>query len=340
VRGLPEFAGELPVAALAEEIATPGEGQVRALLTVAGNPVLSTPNGRELERVLPSLDFYVAIDIYINETTRHAHLILPPASPLTQHHYDLIFNALAVRRVARLNQPVAVRGADERADWEIVNGVGAAYARAAGKQWRDLPPPRDMIALGLQRGASGLRIEDLENAPHGLDLGPLQPSLLRRLETASACIECAPPLLLAELQRFAQHTHGTPHGALCLIGRRDIRSNNSWMHNAPRLIKGKPRHHLLMHPDDLRARGIADGARVRVRSRSGSIHTEARGSDTVMPGVACLPHGFGHARDGVRIARARLLAGESYNDLSDAALLDVPSGNAALSGVPVWVEPA
>ena len=338
VRGLPEFAGELPVAALAEEIATPGAGQVRALLTCAGNPVLSTPNGRELERALPQLDFYVAIDIYINETTRHAHLILPPASPLTQHHYDLIFNALAVRRVARLNMPVAERGEQERADWEIINGVAAAFARSAGKEWRDLPAPRSMIAAGLQRGASGLRIEDLENAPHGIDLGPLQPSLLRRLETASGCIECGPPLLLEELQRLAADGSHIGAGALRLIGRRDIRSNNSWMHNAPRLIKGKQRHHLLMHPDDLSARGIGDGARVRVRSRSGSIETEARASDTIMRGVACLPHGFGHGRDGMRIARAQTVAGESYNDLSDTALLDVPSGNAALSGVPVWVE--
>ena len=338
VRGLPEFAGELPVAALAEEIATSGEGQVRALLTIAGNPVLSTPNGRELERVLPTLDFYVAIDIYINETTRHAHLILPPASPLTQHHYDLIFNALAVRRVARLNAPVSERARDERADWEIVNGLAAAYAHAAAKQWRDLPPPRALIAAGLQRGGSGLRIEDLENAPHGLDLGPLQPSLLRRLETPSACIECAPTLLCEELQRLAQHSASVEDGALRLIGRRDIRSNNSWMHNAPRLIKGKPRHHLLMHPDDLRARGIAEGARVHVRSRTGQIETEVRASDSIMPGVACLPHGFGHARDGVRIARAQALPGASYNDLSDVELLDAASGNAALSGVPVWVE--
>ena len=167
VRQLPEFAGELPVAALAEEIATPGAGQVRALLTCAGNPVLSTPSGNELDRALHTLDFYVAIDIYVNETTRHAHVILPPASPLTQPHYDMIFNALAIRRVARLNAPIAPRGDDERADWEILNGIAAAYARAAGKDWRDQPPPRALIGAGLSRGNSGLTLDDLDDAPHG-----------------------------------------------------------------------------------------------------------------------------------------------------------------------------
>ncbi|HZP68131.1 MAG TPA: molybdopterin-dependent oxidoreductase [Rudaea sp.] len=338
VRKLAEFAGELPVAALAEEIATPGEGQVRALLTVAGNPVLSTPDGRALERAMSGLDFYVAIDIYLNETTRHADLILPPASPLTQYHYDLVFNALAVRRVARLNIPVAERSARERADWEIINGVAGAFARAAGREWQDQPPPRALIEAGLARGESGLTLQDLEQAPHGIDLGPLEPSLLRRLQTESGCIECAPPLLLEELRRFAAD-RALPHAdALVLIGRRDIRSNNSWMHNAPRLIKGKPRHHLLMHPSDLSARGIGDGARVRVRSRTGSIETDARSSDDVMPGVVCLPHGFGHGRAGVRLTRAQAVAGESYNDLSDPLALDAASGNAALNGIPVWVE--
>jgi anaerobic selenocysteine-containing dehydrogenase len=337
VRGLPEFAGELPVAALAEEIATPGEGQVRALLTCAGNPVLSTPNGSNLERALASLDYMVAIDIYINETTRHADLILPPASPLTQPHYDLVFNAFAVRRVARLNQPIGERGPDERADWEIVDGLGAAYAAAAGKAWTPLPPPRAAIAAGLARGTSGLTVEDLDAAPHGLDLGPLEPSLLRRLQTADGMIDCAPALLLAELQRLSLDPP-PPTGTLRLVGRRHVRSNNSWMHNAARLVKGKPRHHLLMHPDDLAARGLADGATVRVRSRVGEVHVEARADAAMMPGVACLPHGFGHGRAGTRLALANTVAGASYNDLSDPLLVDVASGNAALNGLPIEVE--
>lgn len=338
VRGLPEFAGELPVAVLAEEILTPGDGQVRALLTCAGNPVLSTPNGRALDRALAQLDFYVAIDVYINETTRHADLVLPPASPLTQPHYDLIFNSFAVRRIARLNAPTRARREDERGDWEIINGLGAAFAAASGKPWQELPEPRAMIAAGLARGSSGLTLADLDAAPHGLDLGPLRPNLLGRLQTASGQIECAPPLFLADLATLAGDVTGPAAGALQLIGRRDIRSNNSWMHNAPRLVKGKARHQMFIHPGDARVRHLDDGARVRVRSRVGDVVTEIRFSEDMMPGVVCLPHGFGHQRVDSRLQRARELAGESYNDLSDAAQLDGPSGNAALNGVPVWVE--
>ncbi len=286
VRGLSEFAGELPVAALAEEILTPGEGQVRALITSAGNPVLSTPDGRNLDRALESLEFMVSIDIYVNETTRHADLILPPTSFLSQHHYDLIFNAFAVRQVARWNQPLVEQPAAERADWQIVNGLGAALAAASGKEWRTLPPPAAMIEGGLRR-AGKVDVEALKAAPHGLDLGPLQPSLLRRLETESGKIECAPEFLMAELQRLAMALRPLGNGALQLIGRRDPRDNNSWMHNAPRLTKGKARHQLWLHPDDMAARNISEGARVRVRSRVGVVETEAIAQSALRPGVAC-----------------------------------------------------
>lgn len=339
VRGLPEFAGELPVACLTEEIATPGDGQVRALLTCAGNPVLSTPDGRALDGALQGLDFMVAIDIYINETTRHADLILPPASPLTQDHYDSIFNAFAVRRVARLNRALHARREDERADWEIINGIGAAYSACTGKEWRPLPPPRDLIAMGLARGDSGLDMDALEAAPHGLDLGPLQPSLLTRLQTASGSIECAPAPLMDELAHFASRNVGdAANKQLRLIGRRHVRSNNSWMHNAPRLTKGKPRHQLLMHPDDMAARGLQDGARVAVRSRVGEIHTDVLADAGLMAGVACLPHGFGHVRDGIQLSRAAALPGESYNDLTDPLAVEGGCGNAALNGLPIEVE--
>ncbi|HWS25950.1 MAG TPA: molybdopterin dinucleotide binding domain-containing protein, partial [Xanthomonadales bacterium] len=326
-----------PVAALAEEILTPGDGQVRALITSAGNPVLSTPDGRNLDRALESLEFMVSIDIYVNETTRHADLILPPTSFLSQHHYDLIFNAFAVRQVARWNQPLIEQPASERSDWQIVNGLGAALARASGKEWRALPPPAAMIEGGLRR-AGKVDVDALKAAPHGLDLGPLQPSLLRRLETESGKIECAPDFLLAELQRLALAQRPLGHESLQLIGRRDPRDNNSWMHNAPRLTKGKARHQLWLHPDDMAARNIAEGARVRVRSRVGVVETEAIAQSALRPGVACLPHGFGHDRGNVGWTRAAALPGVSYNDLSDPLDLDVPSGNAALNGTPVWVE--
>jgi anaerobic selenocysteine-containing dehydrogenase len=341
VRGLPEFAGELPVAALREEIATPGEGRIRAMVTIAGNPVLSTPDGAALDGALASLDFMLAVDIYVNETTRHAHLILPPASMLSQPHYDLIFNAFAVRRVARWSAPLRAQHEHERADWQIFNGLASAFAQAAGKPFQPLPPPQAMVAAGLAKGGSGLDFATLAAAAHGLDLGPLEPSLLRRLETADGLIDAAPALFLADLPRLHQAMRDpTPVDALLLIGRRDLRSNNSWMHNAPRLVKGKARHHLLMHPADLAARGLADGATVRVRSASGSLSTEVRATDDIAPGVASLPHGFGHGGPGVRLQRASEVAGASYNDLTDPAALDVPSGNAGLNALPVWVEPA
>ena len=339
VRGLAEFGGELPVAALAEEITTPGDGRIRALLTCAGNPVLSTPSGAALDTALAGLEYFVAIDIYVNETTRHANLILPPASPLTQYHYDVVFNGFAVRRVARLNAPLRAQAADERADWEIVNGLGAAYAAAAGKPWSPLPEPRALIAAGLARGGSGLDVAALADAPHGLDLGPLEPSLLRRIETASGAIECAPEFLLAELARLrsAPVVSSVP-GQLALIGRRHVRSNNSWMHNAPRLVKGKPRHQLHVHPSDLAEHGLSDGDMARVRSRTGAVEVEVRSSDALLPGVVCLPHGFGHGRAGARLGRAASVRGASYNDLTDPLRVDGPSGNAALNGTPVTLE--
>jgi len=337
VRGLPEFAGELPVAAMAEEILTPGDGQIRALLTCAGNPVLSTPDGRTLDRALESLDFMVSIDIYVNETTRHADLILPPAFFLSQHHYDVIFSGFAVRQVARWNQPLYEREENERADWEIFNGLGAAYAAASGKVWKPLPAPESLIHAALER-APQVDASDIRRAEHGLDLGALEPSLLRRLQTASGKIECAPDFLVNELRHLQALMVVTHPNQMLLIGRRDVRSNNSWMHNAERLVKGKLRHHLLVHPDDLLARGIEDGSRVCVRSTVGKIEVDVCADAAMLRGVACLPHGFGHDRAGVGWQRAARVAGASYNDISDPHAIDIPSGNAALNGTPVWVE--
>jgi anaerobic selenocysteine-containing dehydrogenase len=203
-----------------------------------------------------------------------------------------------------------------------------------------LPAPKQLIAMGLARGQSGLTMSELEQAEHGLDLGPLRPSLLQGLETPSGKIEAAPDLFMQALAELSTGSTHDDQNSLQLIGRRDIRSNNSWMHNSPRLVKGKPRHQLLMHTEDLRQRALQDGNMVRVHSASGAITVEVKASDAVMPGVVCLPHGFGHQREGLRMQQAEKIHGASYNDLTSTGELDGPSGNAALNGVRVWVEAA
>jgi anaerobic selenocysteine-containing dehydrogenase len=342
VSGLPEYGGELPVVALAEEMLTPGEGQVRALVTVAGNPVLSTPNGTRLERALQGLDFMVSVDLYINETTRFADLILPPTAPLEHDHYDSSFNVFAVRNVTRFNEAVLPKPAGVLHDWEIFVGLAKAFASHTGVELKPTMAPEQMIDMGLRFGAYGdksehkLNLAVLRDAPHGIDLGPLRPNLGARLKTADRQLQAAPALLLGDLSRFAAQPLPA-EGELLLIGRRHVRSNNSWMHNYHRLVKGKPRHQLLMHPHDLAARGLVDGQRVRVQSRVGMVEVEVAVSDEMMHGVVSLPHGWGHARQGVRMDIATSQPGVSANDLTDERFLDALSGNAALNGVPVRV---
>ena len=354
VRGLPEFAGELPVAALAEEIETPGEGQVRALVTHGGNPVLSTPNGARLDRAIAGLEFYVAIDFYLNETTRHAHLILPPSSPLEREHYDLVFHTLAVRDTAKWSEPVFAKPADARHEWQIVNAMiagllGTARARLKAALLARLGPSF-MVDVALRRGpygtgwnpfGGGLTLGTLKRSPSGVDLGALKPALPARLRTADRRINAAPALFMADVARledawFAPRTDRDPN-ALELIGRRALRSCNSWMHNYDRLVRGKRRCTLLMHPADAAAREIADGATVRVASRVGAVEVELELTDTMMPGVVSLPHGWGHGREGARLAIAGAHAGVSINDLTDELRIDTLTGNAAFSGVAVTV---
>jgi anaerobic selenocysteine-containing dehydrogenase len=341
VRGLPESSGELPVAALAEEILTSGEGQIRGMLTLCGNPVLSTPNGRQLDTALAGLEFMVSIDIYINETTRHAHLILPPASSLQHDHYDTVFNAFAIRNVTRYNEALWPRGDDERYDWEVFNGLGTALAARNGREFSAAAPPQAMFGGILQKvgGRHGITLDSLRAAPHGIDLGPLKPSLFQRLQTPDQHVQCAPEPILADLARFDRELleGASAAGSLQLIGRRHVRSNNSWMHQYHRLTKGKPRHQLLMHPDDLAARGLASGQTVEVRSAVGAVRVAVEASDDLMRGVVCLPHGWGHDRSGARLSGASRNPGVSYNDLSDDKRLDAVSGNAALNGLPVEV---
>jgi anaerobic selenocysteine-containing dehydrogenase len=352
VRGLPEFAGELPVSALAEEIDTPGAGQVRALVTHAGNPVLSTPNGARLDRALASLECYVAIDFYINETTRHAHLILPPTFALERDHYDLVFHTLAVRNTAKYSPAVFPRPDDARHDWEILNGLthrlhGTMASRAKALLLQGLTPRR-MLDIGLRRGpyggglrpfARGLSMHTLESNPHGVDLGPLQPSLPAALCTTDRRLHLAPAPLLADVTRL-EATLDVAHaddGSLQLIGRRALRSNNSWMHNSERLVRGRQRCTLQMHPDDAKARTLADGDEVRITSRTGSVIAPLEVTESLMRGVVSLPHGWGHGRHGTRTSVANRHPGASINDLTDDQRIDSFTGNAGFSGVPVRV---
>ncbi|WP_426140481.1 molybdopterin oxidoreductase family protein [Pseudomonas sp. DWP3-1-2] len=345
VSGLPEYAGELPVSALAEEILSEGEGQVRALITVAGNPVLSTPNGRQLDQALDGLEFMLSIDLYINETTRHADLILPSTSALENDHYDTTFNMFAVRNVTRFNRAILEKPPGALHDWEIFVGLAKAFAAQAGRELKPTMAPAQMIDGGLRSGLYGdaspygLSVNSLLDHPHGVDLGALKPNLAPRLKTATGRIQAAPDVIMADLARFAA-VSALPAGELLLIGRRHVRSNNSWMHNYHRLVKGKPRHQLLMHPNDLISRGLSDGQQVRVSSRVGVIEVQVLASLDMMPGVVSLPHGWGHTRPGVHMGIAQSQPGVSANDLTDERQLDCLSGNAVLNGVSVQVAAA
>jgi len=351
----PEFGGELPVSALAEEIETPGAGQVRALITSAGNPVLSTPGGDRLGRALDTLDFMVSIDPYLNETTRHAHVILPPTSPLERSHYDAALCAFSVRNVAKYSPPLFERTPGARHDWEILLGlvtrmrVPTAVRGLAERVVGGLGP--DAIVdlglrlgpYGLRRGRRGLTLARLAASPHGVDLGPLVPRLPGRLGTPDKKVDLAPAVYVADVPRLAARFGGSRSSGdrtLVLIGRRDLRSNNSWMHNSQRLVKGPPRCTLLIHPDDAAARGLADGQAAKVSTSRGAIELPVEVTDAIMPGVVSAPHGWGHGRAGTRLAVAATAPGASINDVLDPAATDELSGTAALSGQRVEVARA
>ena len=357
VRGLPEFGNELPSSCLAEEIETGGAGRIRALLTVAGNPVLSTPNGGRLERALPRLDFMASVDLYLNETTRHAHLILPPTPPLEREHYDLVFNLLAVRNVAKFSPAAIPAAPGTYSDWQILAELDRRVGRRTpgARLQRGLTRwagPRRLLDLGLRTGpygagvsglGRGLTLRSLRRHPHGLDLGPLEPSLPDRLRTKDRRIRLAPDELVADLPRLRARLESSAtvrsNGRdLRLIGRRHLRSNNSWMHNLPRLVRGRDRCLLLMHPADAAERGLSQGQRVAVTSRAGTVEAPLAISDEMMPGVVSLPHGWGHHRPDTRLETAHDHAGVSVNDVTDDDLVDELCGTAAVNGVPVRVE--
>jgi anaerobic selenocysteine-containing dehydrogenase len=384
VRGMPEAFGELPVACLAEEIETPGEGQVRALVTVAGNPCVSTPNAERLSAAIEELDFMLSIDVYVNETTRHADVILPGPTPLQRSHYDLAFTQLAVRNFVNYTPPLLPAPNGMPQEWEtalrltgIVTGQGpdadidaiddfvAAEAVRREVSRADSPiegrdqgeilaalehrrGPERLLDLMLRAGPygdafgakpDGLTLEKLEAAPHGIDLGPLEPRMPEALRTPSGKIELAPEPIVADVERLRAALGRETNGGMVLIGRRQLRSNNSWMHNLEPLVRGKVRCTAHVHPDDAARLGLEDGELACVSSRAGEIEVPVEVTDAVMPGVVSIPHGWGHDVDGVRMEVASAHAGANSNVLADELLLDPLSGNAVLNGIPVELAP-
>jgi anaerobic selenocysteine-containing dehydrogenase len=384
VRGAPEVLGQFPVSCLAEDIATPGPGRVRALITIAGNPVLSVPEASRLDAALPLLECMVSVDNWINETTRHAHVVLPGYGVLEQPHYDEIIWSWAVRNGGKYSPPVFEPDPPRPAEWEILltlaailQGqraaevdvgmlddlffaglvamvVGDPRSRVAGRD------PAAIVSASAGRGPDrildfsirtgpwgdayggnpeGLTLARLKAETHGIDMGPLSPRLPEILRTPSGRIELAPSYITADLDRLRRSLARADDG-LVLVSRRHLRSNNSWMHNVARLMSGRDRCTLLVHPRDAARRDLVSGARARVTSRAGSVVATVQVSDEMMPGVVCLPHGWGHDKAGARLSVASAHPGVCNNVLAPGDLVDVPSGNAVVNGIPVEVTAA
>jgi len=375
VSGAPEVYGELPMGCLAEEITTPGDGQIKALITIAGNPVLSAPNGPQLAAALAQLDFMISFDIYLNETTRHADVILPGVSPLEDSHYDVPFPQMAWRNTARFSPAVLPADPARPMEWQlllrllaIVTGKGAAADLhkldddlLADDVRRILGPaadaviaalagttgPERLVDLALRGGPygdrfglspGGLTLAKLKATPAGIDLGGLEPRIPEVLRTASGKIELAPPVFLDDLNRArADLARAVPD--LVIVGRRHLRSNNSWMHNLPVLAKGPFRCTALVSSIDATRLGLRDGGRARIARGPRSIDVDIEITDDMMPGVVSLPHGWGHALPGSRLGVAAKRPGANLNALLDETLRDPLSGNAVLGGVPITMQP-
>lgn len=396
VRKLPEFGGEFPAATLADEILTDGKGQVKALITIAGNPVLSLPNGRKTERALEKLDFMIAVDFYLNESSRHADIILPPTGPLEHGHYDIALNMVTVRNTAKYSPPLYQPMPDTRHDWEILLELARRLHGPSPLKWATgeaqfqimkrlgaegildlllrtgpygttpdrLPELQRRLASTLYKRLNSrslartlldlspfsrhtrdralqLSLKTLEQHPHGIDLGPLAPCLPERLATPGKVINLVPNLFMKDITRL-QKRLDTPERpspeTFQIIGRRDVRSNNSWLHNSARLVKGKNRCTALMHPDDAQRLGIADGEPLIISSRVGEIELPAEITDTLMPGVISIPHGWGHDRESIQLSVATQRPGASLNDITDEHSLDAISGVAAFNGQQVTVS--
>ncbi|ORX07147.1 molybdopterin dinucleotide-binding protein [Mycobacterium triplex] len=371
VRGAKEVLGQAPVSCMTEEIATPGDGQLKALITVAGNPVLSTPGGDKLDEVLPMLEAMISIDLWINETTRHADVILPGLSPLEQPHHDDLILLFAIHSIANYSAPVFDPG-DRPHEWEILirltglcTGTPAedvdvaaiddgffdylAFTRGVdGAEIRKLYEhggPERMLDLTLRTGPfgdqygknpGGLTLDLLKQNPNGIDFGPMVPQLPEILGTPDRKIRLAPQYLLDDLPRLAARLE-RPGEPLVLVSRRHLRSNNTWLHNVPALMKGKDRCTLLIHPDDAARCGVSDNDIVTVKSEAGEIKVPVEVTDAIKPGVVSMPHGWGHGKPGTRMSVANGSPGANTNALSVPTFIDEPSGNGALNGIPVTV---
>jgi len=350
VRGVPEACSELSASVMAEEITTPGDGQIKTMITAAGNPILSTPNGRTLDQAMAELDFMVSIDIYINETTRHADIILPPTSPLEHDHYDLSFLGLAIRNTSRFSDAVVTPEEDTRHDWEIFHELTERYMQKMGPN-AIIPKhsPAQLVNLGLAFGPYGrkrkhplaLSLRKLrQDHPHGIDIGPLKSNLKQTIKTPDKEINLIPDIIGQDLERLKNDLPGLrAQNGLLLIGRRDIRSNNSWMHNYHRLVKGADRCTLLVHPDDATTHQLNDGDKALIASRVGTVEITVEITTDMMPGTVSLPHGWGHNKADTQMDIANAHSGVSVNDLTDDILLDELAGTAAVNAVPVTLSP-
>ncbi|MET8639853.1 molybdopterin oxidoreductase family protein [Streptomyces sp. NPDC004074] len=380
----PEAKGELPISALAEEIdtATDDGSPVRAVIAVAANPVLSAPDGDRLDKALGALDFMVAVDPYLNETSRHAHVLLPPPPPSRAPHFDFAFNTLAVRNQVRYTRAAVPLEPDRMAETEILarlvlaatgmhgadpeavdamvvdqtlgKAVTEAHSPVHGRDPRELAAlltgdngPERRLDMMLRLGpygdgfgarTDGLSLERLLAHPHGIDLGPLRSRLPQPLKTVSGKVELLPRPIADDLPRL-KRALGERADGLVLVGRRHLRSNNSWLHNVPALTGGSNRCTLHIHPADAERLGLVDGARVRVKGAGGAVTAPVEFTEGIRPGVVSLPHGWGHDRPGTRMSHASLDPGVNVNQLLDGSLLDPLSGNAVLNGVPVELAP-
>ncbi len=378
-RGFPEYMSMLPASLMAEEMELQGEHQVRALITVAGNPVLSVPNGKRIRAAMDKLDFIVAFDFYINETTSQADIILPSTTQLEHSNYDFLFTSTCVRNFAQyspqvfeppggaleqyqiLNEVTARMNGMSRADLEamMLDGlIGQLQANAPElshlsaddikQRTAQHHGPERLLDIMLRAGpygdkfgGDGLTLAQLKAMPHGIDLGPLEPRLPGLLATAKQRIDIAPAVITDDLPRLQAALAQGPGDKMLLIGRRHIRDMNSWLHNLNHYARGKNRCTLLINPQDASRLGLADAGRAKITSRVGAFEAEVTVSDSIMPGVVSLPHGFGHTyRDTQQTVATTLSPGISANDLVDDNEMDRPSGTSVVNGVPVDIAAA